>query len=259
MSEAPVPGARLAQLNRGPRLRSTGASRGAAVDDVARAVHDLASPLTVLVGLCFALRRRTADAAVVADVGRIEAEVERISDRLEALLALARGGAGRRATARAPLSLVAVARDVAARGSLLARDCGARLQVELGGDRLVVEGDARALETAVENLVANAVRHAGADGTVWLAASRDDGHAVLHVADDGPGVHPADRERIFHPHVRGRGVVGPGQGLGLAIARETARGHGGELVLERSASGAVFRLSLPLMAAVKQRWECGAA
>lgn len=260
MPEAPAPGARVARFDRARHIRPTArVSRGVAADDVARAVHDVASPLTVLVGLCFAVRRRTADTAVVADIGRIEAEIERISDRLDALLALARGGAGRSIAVRAPLCLAALARDVAARASALAQRSGVLLQAQLDGGGLVVDGDARALEAAIENLVANAVRHAGAGGTVWLAATHADGSAILHVADDGPGVHPADRERIFRPHVRGRGASGPGQGLGLAIAREAAREHGGELVLEPSATGAVFRLSLPLAVLLAHRWESGAA
>lgn len=260
MSETRSPGARVAQFDRTRRVRpAPRAPQDIAADDVARAVHDVASPLTVLVGLCFAVRRRTADAAIIADVGRIEAEVDRISDRLDALLALARGEAGRGAAVRAPLCLAAAAQDVAARASALAQRSGVRLQTELDGGGLVVDGDARALEVAIENLVTNAVRHAGAGGTVWLAAARGDGNAVLHVADDGPGVLPADRQRIFRPHVRGQGATGPGQGMGLAIARETAHDHGGELVLEPSPVGAVFRLSLPLAVLFAHRWESGAA
>lgn len=260
MPETRSPRARVAQFDRPRRVRPAHrAPHGIVADDVARAVHDIASPLTVLVGLCFAVRRRTADAVIVADVGRIEAEVERISDRLDALLALARGGAGRGGAVRAPLCLAAVVRDVAARASALAQRSSVRLQAEMGDGEIVVNGDARALEAAIENLVTNAVRHAGAGGTVWLAAAQGDRNAVLHVADDGPGVHPADRERIFRPHVRGQGATGPGQGLGLAIARETARDHGGELVLEPSAAGAVFRLSLPLAVLPAHRWESGAA
>jgi signal transduction histidine kinase len=231
-----------------PWRRPAGAGRDVPAEAVARAVHDVASPLTVLVGLCFALRRRVADPAVIAGIGRIEGEVERISDRLDALVALARGGGERITARRSPVSLVALAREVLARASVLAESTDTRLQLELGCDPLIVDGDARSLESAVDNLVRNAVRHAGRGGTVWVAAATWGGEAVLHVADDGPGVHPDERERIFRPHVRGRGATGPGQGLGLAIARDTARAHGGTLVLEPSDSGAVFRLGVPLAA-----------
>lgn len=219
--------------------------------DVARAVHDVASPLTVLVGLCFALRRRVDDPAVIVDLGRLEAEVGRISDRLDALLHLTCGVSV--PSNRTPLSLAAVARDVVSRSEPLAQRAGARIVAELGGDDLTVTGDAAALEVALENLITNAIRHAGPHGTVWVSASRWGAQAVLHVADDGPGVHPDDRSCIFRPKVRGRDVAGPGQGLGLAIARDTARGHGGDLILEASSRGAVFRLALPLGGSIRLR------
>lgn len=212
--------------------------------EVARAIHDVASPLTVLVGLCFALRRRVDDPAMIADLTRLEGEVGRISDRLDALLARTRGVSA--PAHRAPLSVSAVARDVVLRAEPLAQRAGARIVAELGDDDLTLAGDEAALEVALENLVANAIRHVGCDGTVWVSASRWGAQAVLHVADDGPGVHPADRARIFRPNVRGRDVSGPGQGLGLAIARDAARSHGGDLILEASSRGAVFRLALPL-------------
>lgn len=212
--------------------------------DVARAIHDVASPLTVLVGLCFALRRRVDDPAVIADLRRFEGEVERISDRLDVLLDLTRGVAA--PTNRTPLSPAAVAREVVQRSEPLAQRAGVCIVAELKDDHLTVAGDAATLEVALENLISNAIRHAGAGGTVWVSASKWGTQAVLHVADDGPGVHPDDRVRIFHPNVRGRDVAGPGQGLGLAIARDAARSHGGDLILEASARGAVFRLALPL-------------
>jgi signal transduction histidine kinase len=234
-------------------------SRAAAVAgaDVARAIHDVASPLTVLVGLCFALRRRVDDPSVIADLGRLEGEVGRISDRLDALLDLTRTGAA--PAERAPLSMAAVARDVVERTEALAHQAGARIVAELGRDDLTLTGDASALEVALENLITNAIRHAGPEGTVWVSASRWGTQAVLHVADDGPGVHPDDRARIFRPNVRGRDVAGPGQGLGLAITRDTARSHGGDLILEASSRGAVFRLALPLSGGTLRRRESDAA
>src|SRR5919206_547957 len=68
------------------------------------------------------------------------------------------------------------------------------------------------------------------------------GYCALLRAGGGPEY----RERIFLPHVRGGDARGAGRGLGLAIARDTAREHGGSLTLERSPSGACFRLAVPL-------------
>jgi two-component system, OmpR family, sensor histidine kinase TctE len=228
-------------------------------EDVARAVHDIASPLTVLVGLCFALRRRVDDAAVIAVIERVEGEVGRVSDRLDTLLRLGRHDPMSRRPTCGRVSLAGLAHDVAARCSAVADLAGARVLVEVGHNALVIHGDAAALETALENVVGNAVRHAGSEGTVWVSASAWGGQAVLHIADNGPGVHPSDRAHIFRPHVRGRGTTGRGQGLGLAITRDTVVRHGGEIVLEPSLRGAVFRITLPLAASAAAHRESDAA
>jgi signal transduction histidine kinase len=111
----------------------------------------------------------------------------------------------------------------------------------------VVVGDRRALARAIENLTANAKRHAA---QVQVSLSRPDASTIeLRVDDDGPGVPPADRERIFERFVRlddARARDVGGSGLGLAIARATAEAHGGTLRVEDSTyGGASFVLALP--------------
>jgi signal transduction histidine kinase len=81
--------------------------------------------------------------------------------------------------------------------------------------------------------------------TVGVAAR--DGEAVVSVSDDGPGIAPADRERVFDRFYRAPDRRGtPGAGLGLPIARATAERWGGSLELRPSASGASFEVRLPL-------------
>ena len=94
----------------------------------------------------------------------------------------------------------------------------------------------------------NAVRHAGAAGTVTVRVSCADGRAEVRVRDGGRGVPAADREAIFLPGVRGSAPEGEGSGLGLAIAREIAEEHDGTLTLDPAGPGACFRLRLPLAA-----------
>jgi two-component system OmpR family sensor kinase len=116
---------------------------------------------------------------------------------------------------------------------------------------LVVPGDAGRLGQVLGNLVDNAARATHGTGTVVLTVdgSSPEVAAVL-VADDGPGVPEADRERVFDRLVRldeARRTGDGGAGLGLPIARGIARAHGGDLVCEPGApgGGAVFRLTLP--------------
>jgi len=107
---------------------------------------------------------------------------------------------------------------------------------------LTVEGDRRQLARLIENLARNA-GEAGAK-TLTLTAFRAAERVVLRVADDGPGLPPRARERLFQPFV-GTARAG-GTGLGLVIVRDIAKAHGGEATLVQSdATGAIFEINLP--------------
>ena len=106
-------------------------------------------------------------------------------------------------------------------------------------------GDPRAVIQILVNLIGNAVRYSNARGTVTVSFERSAGQAVVHVADDGPGIDPADHERIFQRFEQARSD-GQGSGLGLAIARRLARGMGGDIQLvSEPGAGARFSLRLP--------------
>lgn len=112
-----------------------------------------------------------------------------------------------------------------------------------------VLADWRHLDRVVRNVLDNAERHARTRVTVSLEETGN--HAVLQVADDGPGISPSDGERIFERFTRlddARTSAGGGTGLGLAIARDIALRHGGTLELDDDESpGATFVLRLPLI------------
>jgi signal transduction histidine kinase len=170
------------------------------------------------------------------------AETGRLQRLVEDLLLLARGDAGALDLTRAaPVDLDdVVEHQVGARK-------GAGPRIGTRGVRPVqVRGDAGQLARAVTNLLDNAVRHARSAVAVTLA--EDAGRAVLVVADDGPGIPAADRDRVFERFTRldsARSADG-GAGLGLAIARDIAERHGGGLVLDSVApAGARFVFTLP--------------
>jgi signal transduction histidine kinase len=104
------------------------------------------------------------------------------------------------------------------------------------------------LPLAIRNLLDNALKYCGSMDGVVLKTSRRDQMAVIQVKDQGPGISPEDRQRIFEPFFRGktRPEFG-GFGLGLSFARDIARAHGGDLFLEEfQGNGSTFSLSLPL-------------
>ncbi len=109
--------------------------------------------------------------------------------------------------------------------------------------------DPQVVGRILDNLLANAIRHAPAGGTVTLQAEHAPGCLSLVVRDTGPGVPPALADRVFEPFVTGRP---DGTGLGLAIARELADAHGGRLSLRGAGPGAVFVLDLPQPPASRQ-------
>ncbi|AWZ05488.1 MULTISPECIES: HAMP domain-containing sensor histidine kinase [unclassified Streptomyces] len=187
----------------------------------ADASHELRNPLAAVRSrLEVALRDpdRESVAAALADTERLQ----RIAADLLLLARLDGGPAPR--TEPVDLALLA-AEDVARRPEpRVALRLDARAPVPAAGD------PAR-LERALANLVDNALRYARTEVTVRAGADGD-GWAVLEVADDGPGIPEADRDRVFERFVRldaDRGRTSGGTGLGLAIAREIARAHGGDV------------------------------
>jgi len=110
-----------------------------------------------------------------------------------------------------------------------------------------VDGERRVLEMVIRNLLDNASHHATSE--VAVGVQHDDGQVVLTVDDDGPGVPPEDRERIFERFARvddGRARNDGGAGLGLALVRRVVTAHHGTVVCTESPlGGARFEVRLP--------------
>ena len=219
---------------------ATGATLPAG-DAVARLVHDLHGPLTVIRGLCAALARDELRPERLRAIGLIDGEALRLAAGLGRI-----GRAAGERSAPARVNLAALVAAGAERFSALALAGGVTLAVRGAHAPVWVEGDAAMLERAIDNLLRNAIRHCGTPGRVDLAVSPRGGRAVLRVRDDGEGVPVVDCERIFIAGDRGSSPRGEGRGLGLAIAREIAEAHGGRLTLDPVGAGACFRLTLPL-------------
>jgi two-component system sensor histidine kinase GlrK len=115
---------------------------------------------------------------------------------------------------------------------------------------LAIEGDENKLEVILDNLVSNAIKFSPPYGEIAILANLKGNELVVEVRDQGPGVPPAERDRIFDPFYQGatqaQGAV-KGTGLGLAIVREYVAAHGGRVsVLDRSGPGASVQLRLPV-------------
>ena len=193
--------------------------------------HDLRTPLT---RMRLALAMLPVRPEQATDVAEITADVGEMERMIEAYLAFARGEGTEQAE---PTDLATLLEDIAAD----ARRAGARVDVEVPPS-LKLRLRADAVRRAITNLVDNARRHAH---HVALAATPMGGRSVLvTVDDDGPGIPPDRRESVFRPF---ESDSAGGTGLGLTIARDIVRAHGGEIVLEDSPLGGLrARIRLPV-------------
>ena len=214
----------------------------------ADASHELRTPLTILQSELEIARRRPRSPdewEAVAD--RARDEVVRMTALVEALLRLARTTT---APTTAPIAARVLLDDLAARWTATA--AAAEVGLELtAADELTVTGDADALAVAVGNLIANAIAHAPAGTTVRVDVRRVAAQIEIVVADRGPGVAAADRQRIFQPFARGRTAADRrdtdrGVGLGLSVAHRIITVHRGTLrVDDEPGGGARFIATLP--------------
>ena len=210
---------------------------------VADAAHELRTPIA---GLSASLEVAVSHPEITRDRSWIQELADghrRLGRLVNDLLVLAslEGDAPKR---RDPVDLAGVVADATRR----AVPPGVRLRAGQV-DRAVVPGDATQLTRVVTNLVDNALRYAR--GTVDVTLKAQGAQAVITVADDGPGIAPADRERIWDRFVRlddDRSRASGGTGLGLALVKELVTAHGGTVSVTGSADrpGAVFIVRLPL-------------
>ena len=218
--------------------------------------HELRTPLAAISGYLDLAARALPKLGIVEgrERARLEghlergrANVDRLARLVDTMLTVERFESGRWPIDRRLVDLGALVTDAVANFAG-AVDRPFALEVPLGPIRVVGDGDR--LEQVVTNLLSNAVRHASPGFAPPVALSLDAGHAVLTVSDDGSGVPPGERERIFDRFYRvPEGGFRSGMGLGLFIVRQLVEAHGGEVTVdEREGGGARFTVRLPLAA-----------
>jgi signal transduction histidine kinase len=220
---------------------------------VSAVTHELRTPLTT-----FRLYAQMLASGMVREEGQrqeyldtLQTESERLVRVVDGVLQFSRlEGRG----APPQLQSVAVAEvlaQVMPRLSQRAAEAGMTLAVEDGAGAMAIRTDPHSLEQILFNLVDNACKYAAAAGDrrLHLRVLARGRHVAFEVADHGPGVPAAEAARIFEPFRRGSApeiVSSAGVGLGLALAREMARGLGGDLVLESVQEGARFIVTVPV-------------
>jgi two-component system phosphate regulon sensor histidine kinase PhoR len=227
---------------------------------VANVSHELKTPLTTIRLYAELLEQgRVRDEAQRAGFLRtIGAETQRLARLVNNVLDFSKLEQGKKLYARAPLDLCAELAALLDTHAPRVAEAGLRLERALPAGPLRVTTDRDAVAQIVLNLVENACKYAApaagpepaASGEVTVTlAARDGGGAVVRVLDRGPGVPAAHAEKIFEQFHRADATLTAeqgGAGLGLSIARQLARGLGGDLRHEpREGGGAIFFLELP--------------
>jgi two-component system sensor histidine kinase BaeS len=219
---------------------------------VADASHELRTPLAAM--------RAELDVSLLADdlgpaartvLVSTREEVDRMSRTVDDLLTLAGIEEDRFELLLAPVDLAEPARGAA--GALGALAASRGVTVTFAAEPAAVMGDGERLRHAIRNLLENAIEFSPPGGEVVVTVWRGGEDAGVTVTDEGPGVAPELRERVFERFFRAdpsRSRASGGSGLGLAIAREIAVAHGGRVwVVPHDPHGAAFSLALPAAAA----------
>jgi signal transduction histidine kinase/CheY-like chemotaxis protein len=202
---------------------------------IADLAHELRTPLTLLRGAIDAAR---------PDVPAARTNASRLHRLIEDLFDLTRLGAGKLPLRARQVELGGFVRQLTARFAPSLRSSGRPLALHLPDAPVEAWADPHLLDMILANLLGNALKHGAGEVRVSLRRAAD--HAVLEVQDDGPGVPPADRDRVFERFVQlsdGDTRAHEGAGIGLALVRELAELHGGEATV---LDGARFQVRLPL-------------
>lgn len=214
---------------------------------IADAAHELRTPLTAVKLQAQIARRLECGPERDAALAQLDSGVDRAAHLVDQLLGMARLEPAARQAVFAPLALDALVKQGVADFSTLAEARDIDLGVGVC-QPLRVNGQTESLRMMLGNLLDNALRYTPSGGRVDVELREEGGMARLTVSDNGPGIPPAERERVFERFQRLAGADIPGSGLGLAIVRQVVALHGGQVALEDAANGGLkVIVVLPLL------------
>jgi two-component system phosphate regulon sensor histidine kinase PhoR len=220
-------------------------------DFVANVSHELRTPVAVIRANAETLLAGAKDDPQIAPklIDGLHRNAERLARILADLLDLSRLDAGQYRLEVGPVPVRSVTEQSLSAVETQAQKRGVTVEVAVP-DRISVKADPKALDQILVNLIDNGVKYTRADGHVWIEAREVGDDAVrIEVRDDGPGIAPKHRERVFERFYRAdpsRSREAGGTGLGLSIVKHLVESMGGEVGVEPNAPrGSIFWLQLP--------------
>jgi two-component system phosphate regulon sensor histidine kinase PhoR len=221
---------------------------------IASASHDLQTPLTSIAG--YAEMLIDGDLGPVSEqqataLTAVERSTKRLRGLIEDMLTTSRIEMGVFGSELRPVDLAAAVPEAVDAIRPAAHENRLHLDVSCCGPGLTVDADAAQLDRVLVNLLSNAVKYTPAGGSVTVTAGREDGNAVLRVADTGIGIPQEEQHRLFTPLFRASNAVAraiPGSGLGLSIVATIIENHHGDIRLHSAdGEGTTVTISLPLL------------
>ncbi len=213
---------------------------------ISDAAHELRTPAAALRLQMDAYRRADSEEERAETIGQLDAGIRRLSMVIAQLLVFARSEWSQDPSPRVPMSLETLGREALERHLPAARHRGIDLGISLL-EAGVLNASPSDAGIVLDNLLVNAINYSPSGGRVDLAMSVRDGHVILDVADDGPGIPVADRDAVFGRFYRGLGSSVEGTGLGLSIVKAICDRYGAhiEIVDGLQGRGARFRIRWP--------------
>ena len=209
-------------------------------DFVADAAHELRTPLTALQLQTQLVERAAGETERGAALDELKRGLQRTGHTVQQLLTLARLEPGAVSMPSVRVELATLAREAVVEQTRVAEARDIDLGLAEVDSRAVVMGDAEALRILLSNLLANALRYTPRGGRVDVSCRMRDGQPVLEIADTGPGIPEAERERVFDRFYRRPGEQESGSGLGLAIVRAIADRHDAVVSLHAAQGGGLL-------------------
>ncbi|MBV9214926.1 MAG: DUF4118 domain-containing protein [Acidobacteria bacterium] len=235
------------QASQAEAIRRSEKLKSALLDAV---THDLRTPLTsIKAATTMLIAEQDAIHSTLEPTGHadllevINEETDRLNSFVESMVELARLDAGNFELKTAVISVEELLANVLQRASRVTRDHV--IDVDIAPDLPPLRADAKAIAEALYNLIDNAAKYSAPKSTIRISASRSHGGMRFTVADEGRGIPPDERERVFEKFYRSDHSA-KGFGLGLPIVRGIVEAHLGRVFVDDSDKGAKFVIELPI-------------
>jgi len=231
------------------RASAAQAASRAKTEFLARTSHELRTPLNAILGYAQLLEAGLREPREREHAEHIRQAGQHLLSLINEVLDIGRIEAGKFTLACVPVALAPLLDEAMMLMAPLARQRGVQLRHDHAGIAVAVLADRQRLLQALLNLLSNAIKYGPRDGIVALHLAPGDELAAIHIDDNGPGITPSLRTRLFAPFDRLGAERGKteGAGLGLAVSKALMQAMGGDVILhDKPGPGSRFTLTLPL-------------